>query len=96
MASLIYSKIYFLNLLGRMRNLLSRPCRLLSRRRLAELNFRHGLPVITVTLPSRKEPVSFTCRPVTGTIGDLLHEIKQEDKGVDHAAIFAQVFLILA
>ena len=91
MASLIYSKIYFLNLLGRMRNLLSRPCRLLSRRRLAELNFRHGLPVITVTLPSRKEPVSFTCRPVTGTIGDLLHEIKQEDKGVDHAAIFAQV-----
>jgi len=57
---------------------------------MAELNFRHGLPVITVTLPSRKEPVSFTCRPVTGTIGDLLQEIKEEDKGVDHAAIFAQ------
>ena len=60
-------------------------------RKMAELNFRHGLPVITVTLPSRKEPVSFTCRPVTGTIGDLLREIKDEDKGVDHAAIFAQV-----
>lgn len=56
----------------------------------ADLSFRHGLPVITVTLPSRKEPVSFTCRPVTGTIGDLLKEIKDEDKGVDHAAIFAQ------
>ena len=39
----------------------------------------------------RKEPVSFTCRPVTGTIGDLLKEIKDEDKGVDHAAVFAQV-----
>jgi len=38
-----------------------------------------------------KEPVSFTCRPVTGTIGDLLKEIKDEDKGVDHAAVFAQV-----
>merc|ERR1711953_701398 len=56
----------------------------------ADLSFRHGLPVITVTLPSRKEPVSFTCRPVTGTIGDLLKEIKDEDKGVDHAAVFAQ------
>lgn len=55
-----------------------------------DLSFRHGLPVITVTLPSRNEPVSFTCRPVTGTIGDLLKEIKEEDKGVDHAAIFAQ------
>jgi len=39
----------------------------------------------------KKEPVSFTCRPVTGTIGDLLKEIKDEDKGVDHAAVFAQV-----
>ena len=39
----------------------------------------------------KTEPVSFTCRPVTGTIGDLLKEIKDEDKGVDHAAVFAQV-----
>ena len=57
----------------------------------ADLSFRHGLPVITVTLPSRNEPVSFTCPPVTGTIGDLLREIKEEDRGVDHAAVFAQV-----
>lgn len=59
--------------------------------RSADLSFRHGLPVITVTLPSRNEPVSFTCPPVTGTIGDLLREIKEEDRGVDHAAVFAQV-----
>ena len=45
--------------------------------------------IVDVTLG--KEPVSFTCRPVTGTIGDLLKEIKDEDKGVDHAAVFAQV-----
>ena len=57
----------------------------------ADLSFRHGLPAITVTLPSRNEPVSFTCPPVTGTIGDLLREIKEEDRGVDHAAVFAQV-----
>jgi len=56
----------------------------------ADLSFRHGLPVITVTLPSRNETVSFTCPPVTGTIGDLLREIKEEDRGVDHAAVFAQ------
>jgi hypothetical protein len=78
-----------------MRNLLARGSRFGSFQRAsstdAQLNFRHGLPVITVTLPSRNEPVSFTCKPVTGTIGDLLVEIKGEDKGVDHAAIFAQV-----
>ena len=62
--------------------------------RSADLSFRHGLPVITVTLPSRNEPVSFTCPPVTGTIGDLLREIKEEDRGVDHAAVFAQVKLL--
>lgn len=74
-----------------MRSLLWRRCALhCQMRTMAELNFRHGLPVITVSLPSRKEPVSFTCRPVTGTIGDLLKEIKEEDRGVDHAAIFAQ------
>ena len=61
----------------------------------ADLSFRHGLPVITVTLPSRNERVSFTCPPVTGTIGDLLREIKEEDRGVDHAAVFAQVKDIL-
>ena len=48
-----------------------------------------------VSLPSRNEPVSFTCRPVTGTIGDLLEQIKEEDRGVDHAAIYAQVNLVM-
>ncbi|CBY18930.1 unnamed protein product [Oikopleura dioica] len=67
-----------------------------SSRNLAELNFSHGLPVITVSLPSRNEPVSFTCRPVTGTIGDLLEQIKEEDRGVDHAAIYAQGEIRLA
>ncbi len=41
-----------------------------------KVDFRQGLPHITVPLPSRNEPCIFALRPVTHTIGDLLHMLK--------------------
>ena len=36
------------------------------------INVRHGLPHLTVALPSRNEKCVFVLRPITHTIGDLL------------------------
>uniref|UniRef100_H2Y3V4 Calcium uniporter protein n=1 Tax=Ciona savignyi TaxID=51511 RepID=H2Y3V4_CIOSA len=47
----------------------------------------HGLPVISVPLPSRREVCRFTLRPVTSTVGDFLQNIRNEDLGVDRATI---------
>ena len=46
---------------------------------------KHGHPILTLTLPSRNQPVAFTCKPVTGTVGSLINDIIKEDGGV-HAA----------
>ncbi|XP_039273867.2 calcium uniporter protein, mitochondrial-like [Styela clava] len=50
--------------------------------------YRHGLPVITVTLPSRHERCSFTLRPLLSTVGQFLNDLKSEDKGIDTAVIY--------
>ncbi|XP_066262185.1 calcium uniporter protein, mitochondrial [Euwallacea similis] len=47
------------------------------------VGYHRGLPRITVPLPSRKERCTFTLKPITNTVGDLLEMIKKEDKGVD-------------
>ncbi|XP_066156003.1 calcium uniporter protein, mitochondrial [Euwallacea fornicatus] len=47
------------------------------------VEYHRGLPRITVPLPSRKERCTFTLKPITNTVGDLLEMIKKEDKGVD-------------
>ena len=59
----------------------------------ATLTFQHGHPILTLTLPSRNQPVAFTCKPVTGTVGSLINDIIKEDGGVHHADIKTEVRL---
>ena len=51
------------------------------------INVQHGLPHLTVPLPSRNEKCVFVLRPITHTIGDLLDMLKTEDHGIDRAVI---------
>ncbi|XP_034941225.1 calcium uniporter protein, mitochondrial [Chelonus insularis] len=51
------------------------------------IDFHRGFPRITVPLPSRKEKCMFTLRPITNTVGDFLHMLKAEDRGIDRACI---------
>ncbi|XP_072940909.1 calcium uniporter protein, mitochondrial [Epargyreus clarus] len=53
------------------------------------VTYRRGLPVITVPLPSRRERCRFTLRPVSQTVGDLLEQVKKEDRGVERATALA-------
>ncbi|CAB3243367.1 unnamed protein product, partial [Arctia plantaginis] len=53
------------------------------------VTYRRGLPVITVPLPSRRELCRFTLRPVSQTVGDLLEQVKAEDRGVERAVALA-------
>ena len=57
----------------------------------ANLTFQHGHPILTITLPSRNQPVAFTCKPVTGTVGSLINDIIKEDGGVHQADIRTEV-----
>ncbi|NXK16551.1 MCUB protein, partial [Arenaria interpres] len=53
------------------------------------INYRHGLPVITLTLPTRRERCRFTVKPVVTTVGAFLRDVQREDKGIERAEIFA-------
>ncbi|XP_022816071.1 calcium uniporter protein, mitochondrial isoform X3 [Spodoptera litura] len=53
------------------------------------VTYRRGLPVLTIPLPSRRERCRFTLRPVSQTVGDLLEQVKAEDRGVERAAALA-------
>ncbi|KAM4706708.1 calcium uniporter regulatory subunit MCUb, mitochondrial [Discoglossus pictus] len=50
------------------------------------VHYSHGLPVITLTLPSRNERCQFTVKPLTTTVGKFLQDIQKEDKGIDFTA----------
>ncbi|XP_049741493.1 calcium uniporter regulatory subunit MCUb, mitochondrial [Elephas maximus indicus] len=52
------------------------------------VNYRYGLPLITLPLPSRRERCQFVVKPMLSTVGSFLQEIQNEDKGVKTAAIF--------
>nr|XP_058150236.1 calcium uniporter regulatory subunit MCUb, mitochondrial isoform X3 [Dasypus novemcinctus] len=52
------------------------------------VNYRHGLPLITLTLPSRKERCQFVVKPMLSTVGSFLQDLQNEDKGVKIAGIF--------
>ncbi|XP_008570194.1 PREDICTED: mitochondrial calcium uniporter regulatory subunit MCUb [Galeopterus variegatus] len=52
------------------------------------VNYRHGLPLITLTLPSRHERCQFVVKPLLSTVGSFLQDLQSEDKGVKTAAIF--------
>ncbi|CAG0913155.1 unnamed protein product [Notodromas monacha] len=51
--------------------------------------YSRGLPVVTAPLPSRAEKCQFTLLPVSNTVGDFLHMLSVEDKGIDRAAIYS-------
>ncbi|KFP63698.1 Mitochondrial calcium uniporter regulatory subunit MCUb, partial [Cariama cristata] len=50
------------------------------------INYRHGLPVITLTLPTRSERCRFTVKPMVTTVGQ---DVQREDKGIERAEVFA-------
>lgn len=50
--------------------------------------FKSGFPVISVPLPSRRERCEFTLRPLSHTVRDFLHDIQQEDKGIERAMVY--------
>uniref|UniRef100_H0WQF8 Calcium uniporter regulatory subunit MCUb n=1 Tax=Otolemur garnettii TaxID=30611 RepID=H0WQF8_OTOGA len=54
------------------------------------VNYRHGLPLITLTLPSRKERCQFVVKPMLSTVGSFLQDLQDEDKGVETVAILTK------
>ncbi|XP_025934840.1 calcium uniporter regulatory subunit MCUb, mitochondrial isoform X2 [Apteryx rowi] len=53
------------------------------------VNYRYGLPVITLTLPTRGERCQFTVKPMVVTVGAFLQDVQREDKGIEKAEVFA-------
>ncbi|XP_036046787.1 calcium uniporter regulatory subunit MCUb, mitochondrial isoform X2 [Onychomys torridus] len=51
------------------------------------VNYRHGLPLVTLTLPSRKERCQFVVKPMLTTVGSFLQDLQNEDKGIKTAAL---------
>ena len=51
----------------------------------ASMSLRSGYPVISISLPSRKEICDFTLRPHLQTVGELSKQIMAEDRGVDRS-----------
>ena len=47
------------------------------------VEYRDGLPVVSLPLPSRKETCEFTLKPISQTVGDFVRFIKEEDGGID-------------
>ncbi|XP_069834615.1 calcium uniporter regulatory subunit MCUb, mitochondrial [Dendropsophus ebraccatus] len=50
------------------------------------IQYNHGLPVVTLTLPSRNERCQFTIKPMSTTLGQFLKDIQKEDQGIDRLA----------
>ncbi|XP_073428073.1 calcium uniporter regulatory subunit MCUb, mitochondrial isoform X1 [Dendrobates tinctorius] len=50
------------------------------------VQYSHGLPVVTLTLPSRNERCQFTIKPMTTTVGQFFKDIQKEDQGIDKLA----------
>ncbi|NXX83774.1 MCUB protein, partial [Urocolius indicus] len=53
------------------------------------IDYRHGLPMITLMLPTRRERCQFTVKPMMTTVGAFLQDVQREDKGIEKAEIFA-------
>ncbi|XP_039194295.1 calcium uniporter regulatory subunit MCUb, mitochondrial isoform X2 [Crotalus tigris] len=52
------------------------------------VHHKYGLPVITLTLPSRKERCQFTIKPMLTTVGTFLQDIKKEDNAIEKVEVF--------
>ncbi|NXC43365.1 MCUB protein, partial [Penelope pileata] len=53
------------------------------------VNYRHGLPMVTLTLPTRRERCQFAVKPTVTTVGAFLQDVQREDKGIVRAEVFA-------
>ncbi|KAE8591004.1 hypothetical protein XENTR_v10018276 [Xenopus tropicalis] len=51
--------------------------------------YQNGLPVISVSLPSRHERCRFTLKPISDSVGVFLQQLQQEDRGIDRVAIYS-------
>ncbi|XP_012583187.1 PREDICTED: calcium uniporter regulatory subunit MCUb, mitochondrial [Condylura cristata] len=51
------------------------------------ISYRHGLPLVTLTLPSRRERCQFVVKPLLATVGSFLQDLQNEDRGVSSVAI---------
>ncbi|XP_063316127.1 calcium uniporter regulatory subunit MCUb, mitochondrial [Pelobates fuscus] len=51
------------------------------------VHYSHGLPVITLPLPSRKERCQFTVKPMTTSVGTFLKDIQKEDRGINMVSV---------
>eukprot|EP00795_Rhopilema_esculentum_P012895 gene12896-3647_t len=54
----------------------------------ASASFKHGIVLLSVPLPSRNELCEFTLKPITHSVKDLVQFIKDEDGGVERAAVY--------
>lgn len=52
------------------------------------VEYRHGLSVFSVPLPSRKESCEFVLKPVSHTVKDFINFLREEDKGIDRVAVY--------
>ncbi|NWZ95271.1 MCU protein, partial [Nesospiza acunhae] len=51
--------------------------------------YQNGLPVISVSLPSRRERCQFTLKPISDSVGVFLQQLRAEDRGIDRVAIYS-------
>ncbi|XP_064544540.1 calcium uniporter protein, mitochondrial isoform X5 [Drosophila montana] len=51
------------------------------------LEYINGMPHLTVRLPSRNELCQFALKPISHTVGHLLTMLREEDRGIDRAAV---------
>ncbi|XP_028975710.1 calcium uniporter protein, mitochondrial isoform X2 [Esox lucius] len=51
--------------------------------------YQNGLPVISVSLPSRRERCQFTLKPLSDSVGVFLKQLQAEDRGIDRVAIYS-------
>uniref|UniRef100_A0A8C4E5V7 Calcium uniporter protein n=1 Tax=Dicentrarchus labrax TaxID=13489 RepID=A0A8C4E5V7_DICLA len=54
-----------------------------------EVVYQNGLPVISVSLPSRRERCQFTLKPLSDCVGVFLQQLQAEDRGIDRVAIYS-------
>ncbi|XP_053307297.1 calcium uniporter protein, mitochondrial [Spea bombifrons] len=51
--------------------------------------YQNGLPVISISLPSRRERCRFTLKPISDSVGMFLQQLQAEDRGIDRVAIYS-------
>lgn len=54
----------------------------------AKLEHSNGFIKFTVPLLARQEKCLFTLKPVNDNVGKLIEYVKNEDKGIDRAALY--------